>query len=204
MARVLDNKRSRPFGRLLAIGFPNRVPRPFVERVQGRRAVMVPRDKDQVARQGRRTPLAETVERFHFSKIVAFPDQFPAHGKAIQPARAEVGVDILPVGAGRRRGETVGLVRPLVRTGHRGRALPVNWPSLRSKQRSLNSSVGSRPAPCPSVGTAVVTKTWFSQTMGDERPLPASSAFQRMFFVLLHSTGGDAFGAVPLPVGPRQ
>src|SRR5580698_4693217 len=54
------------------------------------------------------------------------------------------------------------------------------------------------------MGTAVVTKTWFSQMIGDESPFPGTSTFHLTFLVLLHSIGGDALGAVPFPVGPRQ
>src|SRR5262245_18412126 len=42
------------------------------------------------------------------------------------------------------------------------------------------------------------------QTIGVECPLPGMAVFQRMFFVSLHSTGGCALGATPVPNGPRQ
>src|SRR3989442_2118412 len=42
------------------------------------------------------------------------------------------------------------------------------------------------------------------QTIGVECPLPGSAAFQRMFLVSLHSTGGLALGATQVPSGPRH
>jgi hypothetical protein len=39
---------------------------------------------------------------------------------------------------------------------------------------------------------------------GDESPLPGTSTFHLTFLVSLHSMGGDAWTAVPFPVGPRQ
>src|SRR5579863_8147755 len=80
----------------------------------------------------------------------------------------------------------------------------ISLPLLRSKQSSLNSSVGRPEERRPSAPTAVVTKTWFSQMIGDERPCPGTSAFHLTFLVVLHSVGGEALGAVPFPVGPRQ
>ena len=77
-------------------------------------------------------------------------------------------------------------------------------PSLRSKHRTLNARVGRSLDPWPSTGTAVVRKTWLSQMIGDESPLPGTSTFHLTFLVGLHSIGGVALGAVPFPVGPRQ
>src|SRR5438270_13530163 len=42
------------------------------------------------------------------------------------------------------------------------------------------------------------------QTIGVECPLPGRVVFQRMFLVSLHSTGGLASGATPVPSGPRH
>ena len=73
-------------------------------------------------------------------------------------------------------------------------------PVLRSKHRTLKARWRALRA----VGSAVTTKTRFSQTMGDPDPRPGIRTFHFTFFVLLHSVGGLAFGAVPFPVGPRQ
>src|SRR3954471_24010393 len=40
--------------------------------------------------------------------------------------------------------------------------------------------------------------------MGLLLPVPATGTFQRMFFVSLHSIGGLAVGASPVPSGPRH
>ena len=53
-------------------------------------------------------------------------------------------------------------------------------------------------------GTAVVRKIRSPQTIGVECPLPGRATFQRTFLVSLHSTGGSAFGAAPVPNGPRH
>src|SRR5262245_23935114 len=91
-------------------------------------------------------------------------------------------------------------------------------PLARSKASTTNScsSIGRNsasglrrvvPAGAPTsflpVETAVATKTCSPQTIGDASPFPGSGAFQRTFFVSLHSIGGDPLAA-PLPPGPRQ
>ncbi len=51
---------------------------------------------------------------------------------------------------------------------------------------------------------AEVTKTLFSQTIGDPDPFPGIAVFHLMFLVSLHSNGGFASGDEPFPSGPRQ
>ncbi len=54
------------------------------------------------------------------------------------------------------------------------------------------------------VGAAVWTKTRLSQMMGVDCPTPGILTFQRMLLVSLQRNGGLAFGATPIPKGPRH
>ena len=54
------------------------------------------------------------------------------------------------------------------------------------------------------MGTAVVTITRSSQTIGELEPRPGTATFHRTFRVSLHSTGGRACGASPVDSGPRH
>ena len=54
------------------------------------------------------------------------------------------------------------------------------------------------------VGDGEVTNMRSPQTMGVECPSPGRSVFHRTFLVSLHSTGGLAYGATPVPKGPRH
>ena len=47
-------------------------------------------------------------------------------------------------------------------------------------------------------------KTWSSQMIGVDVPLPGIWVFHRTFRVSLHSVGGVAEGETPLACGPRQ
>src|SRR5262249_12701081 len=51
---------------------------------------------------------------------------------------------------------------------------------------------------------AVVRKTFFSQMIGCEKPVPGISAFQSTFFVSLHSVGRYLSAEMPCDSGPRH
>src|SRR5688572_32400805 len=55
-----------------------------------------------------------------------------------------------------------------------------------------------------SPGTALVTYRVSRHTIGLLLPSPGSATFHLTFFVSLHSSGGLAAGASPVPSGPRH
>jgi hypothetical protein len=60
---------------------------------------------------------------------------------------------------------------------------------------------GCLKAPDP---TAEVTITWSPQTIGDDQPRPATSAFQATLIVVDHFVGSDSIAETARPPGPRN
>ena len=110
---VDGDQRSAPPGRLVARCLPDGFPRPRVDGKEHRRPLVIPGDEDEISVDGRGAPLAEAVADLHVAEV-AVPHRRAVEGVAEEPARAEMGVDPLAVGAGGGGGEAVGLVGAFV------------------------------------------------------------------------------------------
>ena len=107
-----DQRRAPP-GRLVAWCLPHGFPRPRVDGEEHRRPLVIPGDEDEIAVDCWGAPLAEAVADLHVAEV-AVPHRRAVEGVAEEPARPEVGVDPLAIGAGGGGGEAVGLMGAFV------------------------------------------------------------------------------------------